>query len=61
MYALVMKVLAKFIAAFFAEAALTEFLLMLGEKVVKSTKDTRDDKWFEKYARAVRNDDQPET
>ncbi|CAM3844190.1 hypothetical protein [Parendozoicomonas haliclonae] len=54
---LLMKVLTKMIAGFLAEKVLTEFMLMLGEKIVKSTKNTRDDEWFKHYEKAVRGDD----
>ena len=59
MHSLVMRILTKFIAAFFAEAVLTDFLLMLGEKIVKSTMNDRDDEWFKKYKEAIERDPTP--
>ena len=59
MTTVLMRILTKFIAAFFAEAVLTDFLLMLGEKIVKSTQNERDDKWFKKYKEAIERDPTP--
>lgn len=53
--AALIKVLSKFVIAFFAEKALTELLLKIGDYAVKSTKTTMDDEWFKAYKESVRN------